>query len=182
MKKLVLSLVLALLALGLFTGAASAAQGNQPLREGRGLLHDYIVAAFAEKVGLTVDEVNAAVNAGKTLYQVALDQGIAQADVPALLKSVHETALAAAAVDGVITQAQANQMTQRMAKRGCMAGVYPAGGIRLQDGTGFGAGRGMNLGSGTGTCPMGGTRPQDGTGLQAGRGTRLGGRGGQANP
>lgn len=156
MKKVVLSLVLALLALGLFTGAASASQGNQPLREGRGLLHDYIVAAFAEEVGLTVDEVNAAVTAGKTLYQIALDEGIAEANIPALLKSVHETALAAAVADGVLTQAQADRMLARMAKQGY----------------------------GSGTCTMGGTRPQDGTGFGSGRGIgmRGGGRGSQTNP
>jgi hypothetical protein len=144
MKKITLSIVLALLALGLFTGTA-AAQGNQPSREGRGVMHDYLEQALADKLGLTVAEVEAQFDAGNTLWQIALDNGIAEADLTTFMQEVHEAAFAAAVSDGVLTQAQADLMLQRMASRGYGTGACPMGGARPQDGSGYGRGHGMGM-------------------------------------
>ncbi len=147
MKKIALSVVLALLALGLFTGAA-AAQGNQPPRETRGVMHEYIERALADKLGLTLEEVETRFDAGATLWQIAIDNGIAEANLPAFMLEVHQAAFAAAVADGALTQEQADWMLQRMSQRGYGAGVCPMGGTRPQDGTGYGFGRGMGMHNG----------------------------------
>ena len=93
-------------------------RGGMMGRSGTGLLHDAVVAAFAEKVGLTVEDVTTRLDAGETLASIAIAQGTAEADVPQLLTDVHTTALAAAVADGTITQAQADAMQQRWEARG----------------------------------------------------------------
>jgi hypothetical protein len=126
--------------------ASSLPQGYGPGgmmggRGGYGPMHDYVEQALAAKLGLTEAQVEEQLAAGKSMYQIASDKGIAEADIPALLTEVHKTAFAKAVVDGVLTQAQADAMLQRMSANG----FNPA------------------------NCPMGGTRPQDGTGLRGGR-------------
>ncbi len=142
MKKITLSVLLALLALGVFSGAAAA---SSTTGSGYGLLHDYMVSALANALNLTVDEVNARLTAGETMYQIALAEGIAAKDIPALLVEVRTAAINAAVADGVITQAQADWMLSRMAKRGYGTGTCPYGGVRPQDGTGSQFGRGMGM-------------------------------------
>ncbi len=114
--------------------------GNNPNQP----LHPYMVEALASALKMSTADVEAALAEGKTMYDIALAAGTAEADIPALLQTVHQTALTKAVEAGVITQAQADWMLQRMAQRG--------------------------YGNGDGTCPMGGTRPQDGTGMMHGRG------------
>lgn len=120
--------------------------GRGPMHDGtRGLLHDYMVKALADKLGLSVEAVESALDAGKRPYDLALENGVAVADIPALLQEVHASALAAAVADGVITQEQADFMLQRMQGRGY---GDPA------------------------NCPMNGQAPRDGTGFRAGHGMR----------
>lgn len=151
MKKIVFTVLLVVLALGVFTGVASA-QTSQPKM---GTLHEYMEKALAEKLGIPLATVEAQFDAGKTLYQIALDNGIAQADLPAFLLDVRTKAINAAVADGVITQAQADRM--------------------LRSG-GRGMGFGMMRGGGSGTGPCGGTGVPVGTGMQ------LGGHWQQVNP
>ena len=99
--------------------------------------------------------------AGKTLAQIALDHGIAQADLQAFLLSVRTLALQNAVADGVITQAQADRMLQ-MGGRGFGHGM-------MNGGSGYGM-----MGSGTGPC--------GGTGIPVGGMMQRGGRGQQTNP
>ena len=73
-----------------------------------------MISAFASAVGLTVDEVNTRLTNGETLDQIAIAQGKTQADLPALVTQVRQDALNAAVAAGVITQAQADVMLQRM--------------------------------------------------------------------
>jgi hypothetical protein len=141
MKKITLSVLLALLALGVFTGAA----GAQTTGPGYGLLHDYMAAALADALDLSVDEVEARLTAGETMYAIALAEGVAEDDIPALLADVRTAAVNAAVADGVITQAQADRMLARMARQGYGSGTCTMGGTRPQDGTGFGFGRGMGM-------------------------------------
>src|SRR5512137_1624211 len=124
MKKTLLVVLLVVLALGAFTGVASA-QTNQ---QNTGFLHEYMEKALAEKLGIPLATVEAQFDAGTTLYQIALDNGIAQADFPAFILDVRTKAINAALADGVITQTQADRMLK-------------AGGR----GMGFG-GRGLGMG------------------------------------
>ncbi len=90
--------------------------GSQEFRKGAGIMHDYMIAAFAKAVGLTVEEVDARLAKGETFKQIAIAQGKAEADLPALASQIRKAALDQAVADGVITQAQADQMLQRMDK------------------------------------------------------------------
>ncbi len=143
MKRIAFSVFLALLALGILAGTASA-QGNKPPFEGRGLLHEYIEQALADKLGLSLAEVEAQFEAGKTLWQIALDNGIAEADLPVFVREVHEAAFAAAVADGVITQAQADWMLQRMARYGYGIGHCLMGASGLRRGPGMPRGGGWS--------------------------------------
>jgi hypothetical protein len=149
-KKILFAVLIAVLALGTFASVASA----QTLQKNTGTIHDYMEKALAEKLGIPVATVEAQFDAGKSLYQIALDNGITQANLPAVMLEVRTAAIKAAVADKVITQAQADRM--------------------LQSG-GRGMGQGMMQG-GTGVGPCGGTGTPLGTGMQRG------GRWQQVNP
>ena len=157
MKKTLLIVALVVLALGALGIGVVAAQGGQPPvnsygygmmgggRGGYGPMHDYVEQALADKLGLTEAQIEEALASGKTMYQIALDNGIAEADVPAFMTEVHQAAFDKAVANGVLSKDQADWMLQRM------QGMYANG-------------------YGTGNCPMGGARPQDGTGFRGGFG------------
>ena len=155
MKKILFSLVLVLVGLVLVSGSASA-RGMRGPREGHTVMHGYVLQALADELDLSLEEVQEQYDSGLSFGQIALDNGIAEADLATFMQKVHETALSAAVEAGVITQEQADAMLQRLASRGF----------------------------GTRTCPMGGTRPQDGSGFRFGdgHGMRLWGFQGQTNP
>ncbi len=136
MKKILIAVVVAVLGLGLFTGIA-AARSYQEQAQQTGLLHEYMEQALADKLNLPLATVEAEFEAGKMLYQIALDNGIAQADLPAFMLEVRTLALEAAVADGVITQAQADRMTQR---------GYGMGGGMMNGQFGGRGGRGMHGG------------------------------------
>jgi hypothetical protein len=159
MKKTILIVGLVVLALGALGVGAAFAQGSTPpyagngpmMQNGTGVLHTYMVTAFADKLGLKVEDVNARLTAGETMYDIAIADGVKTEDFPALMTDVRTKALDAAVKDGVITQAQADWMKSR----------------------GFGRG---GYGNGTGTCPM--QNGQNGSfGPQGGRGGMGMGRG-----
>jgi hypothetical protein len=81
---------------------------------GEGVMHDNMISAFASVVGLTVDEVNTRLTNGETLQEIALAQGKTEVDLPALWSQVRQAVLDQAVADGVITQAQADKMLERM--------------------------------------------------------------------
>jgi hypothetical protein len=153
MKKTILIVALVVLAVGALGVGAAFAQGATPftgngprVQNGTGVLHTYMVTAFAEKLGLKVEDVNARLAAGETMYDIAIANGVKAEDFPALMVDVRTKALDAAVKDGVITQAQADWMKSR----------------------GFGRGGMMNgYGNGTGACPMNGGSfgPQGGRGF-----------------
>ncbi|MEW5829937.1 MAG: hypothetical protein AB1846_13675, partial [Chloroflexota bacterium] len=124
-------------------------------RGGYGPMHDYVEQALAQKLGLTEEQVEDLLASGVPMYQIALDNGVAEADLPAFFTEVHTVAFEKAVADGVLTQEQADWMLQRMNS------MYASG-------------------YGFGNCPMGGAYPQDGTGYQGGFGPgMMGGRGGR---
>ncbi len=98
-----------------------------------GVMREYMISAFANAVGLTVDQVNTRLANGETPAQIAIAQGKTEADLPALWTQVHQDAVNAAVAAGVVTQAQADRMLQMM---------------NNYSGPGFGPGYGF------GNCPM----------------------------
>ena len=83
---------------------------------GMGIMHDYMISAFASAVGLTVEEVNSHLTNGETFQAIALAQGKTEAELPALWSQVRQAALDQAVADGVFTQAQADKMLKQMNK------------------------------------------------------------------
>lgn len=144
MKKVLIVVSIVLVALVIFgagfafsqyqqVSAAGLLQGYGPGggmmggRGGYGPMHQYIEQALADKLGMTVAQIEEQFAAGKSMYQIVLDKGIAEKDVPALLTEVHKTAFAKAVADGVLTQAQADFMLQRMSANGFNYANCPMG-------------------------------------------------------
>ena len=172
MKKTILIVGLVVLSLGVFGLGVVLAQGVQPPYAGRGMMgggygpmHDYVEQALADKLGITEKDIEDALAAGKSMYQIVLDKGVKEADVPAILTEVHKTAFDKAVADGVITRAQADFMLQRMTANGFNFGNCP-----MQNGQGGGYGQG----NGNGRGMM--------NGGQYGPGNMMGGRWGQQPP
>jgi|WetSurMetagenome_2_1015567.scaffolds.fasta_scaffold46654_2 hypothetical protein len=97
---------------------------------GDGLLHDEIVTAFSASVGVSVAEIESRLTAGETLSDIALSKGFTVAEFQTMLKDAHEKAIAAAVVNGDLTQEQAdwmfthgNRMNDNQAGRGIGNGV-----------------------------------------------------------
>jgi hypothetical protein len=78
-----------------------------------GFLHDELVAVYADKLGLSVEDLEARLAAGETLSQVALAQGLTFEEFFALRAEARAQALDQAVADGDLTQAQAVWMKTR---------------------------------------------------------------------
>lgn len=94
-------------------------------RGGYGQIHTYVEQALADKLGMSLADLDAAEAKGQSWSQIAISKGTAAADVNALLAEVHKTALAKAVTDGVLTQAQADAMLQNMTANGFNDGFGP---------------------------------------------------------
>jgi len=75
-----------------------------------------LVDATAEATGLTVDQVIAALQEGKTFAQIAQEAGVAQQAIVDAFLADREAALVQAVADGRLTQEQADQMLAEMAE------------------------------------------------------------------
>lgn len=153
-------LVVALLSAGI----ASAQEPTPPPVPrgpyGTGLMsasHEEIHGATAEALGLTVGELDAELAAGKTLAQIAEEQGADLEDVVAARDAARAAVVEQLVADGKLTREQADRMLDRMEARA--AAGYGTGncmgarqGMRGQGGYGqqFGRGMGQKLGQGLG--------------------------------
>jgi hypothetical protein len=153
MKKTILIVGLVVVAVAVFGVGVAFAQDITPytghgpmMQNGGGYLHTYMVAALADKLGLKVDDVNARITAGETMYDIAIADGVKAEDFPALMIEVRAQAVSAAVKDGVITQEQADWMNSH----GMGRGGYGTGDCTMQNGTGTGYGPGMMNGNGRG--------------------------------
>jgi len=101
--------------------------------DGYGPMHDYMLQGFADAFGITVDELQAQLDAGETMYTIAEAQGYTLEQFRELMIQVRTDALNQLVADGVITQEQADWMLSRMSQ------MWQGG-----------------YGPGSGSCPMGG--------------------------
>ena len=149
-KKLLLvigGVLAALLVVGAVGATAAFAQEgtNSPMhrggpggegRGGRGL-GDAELAAAANVLGMTTDEVTSALQDGKTLQDLADDAGVDIEDVRAAIQAVHATEMrdriSQAVEDGTMTQDKADWLLEGLDNG------YIGGG---EGGFGFGGGRG----------------------------------------
>lgn len=106
----------------------------------QGVLHDYMVASFAEALGLAPEELQARLEGGETMYQLAEAQGLSLEDFQELMTEARTAAFDQAVADGVLSQDQADWMSQHMAQKQA-AGFGP--GFCHGSGTGVGASRGQ---------------------------------------
>jgi hypothetical protein len=152
MKKVQIVLIAAavLLVAGLGAVGIAAARDSQlacPNCGARGLmmsdgdegpLHDYMIAAFSKALGLDAAALEARLEAGESLYQIALSEGVTADEFPAWLTEARGQALQAAVEAGVLTQEQADWMLQH--GRGTGSGMGRMRGGRYGDGPGRGTG------------------------------------------
>ena len=179
MKKTLLIVAITVLALGVLGAGVAFAQAERPsqpyafsrtqsagaggpgmmsdARGGNEFTHAYVVQVLAEKFGLSEAQVEDALANDASMVQLALDNGIAEADLPAFMNEVHQAAFDKAVADGAMTREQAGWMLERM------GGMFTDG-------------------AGLGDCPMDGEQPLDGTGVRSMPGSRGGGRWGQTQP
>jgi len=128
MKKIIVTSLLVVAALAVFSTGAAFAQDDQPpfapqgrmQGGGEGPLHVYMIQALAEVFEMDAAKLESRLESGETAYQIALAQGIAAEDIPALLSAARAEALDAAVAAGVISQEQADWMKSRGFGRGGM--------------------------------------------------------------
>jgi hypothetical protein len=118
-------------------GPMVSGQGNEWMAQYRDEMH----AAIAKALGLSVEEFEAALASGQTVWQIAEAQGISAETLQAAMQTARADVLAQAVADGTLTQAQADAMLARTTQGG-----------------GQGMGRGMGRGNGqqggyAGNCP-----------------------------
>ena len=119
-------LLVAVLAFGAMGATNVFAQGpvDTPLHGGRGPggrgLSDEALAAVAEVLDMTADEVTAALQSGKTLADLAEEAGVDIEDVRTAIQAVRETEMreriAQAVEDGTITQEHADWLIEGLDK------------------------------------------------------------------
>lgn len=151
MKKTILLIGLLALVLGILgiVGVRAAfAQGGRPPsgQGGYGWMHDYIEQALAAKLGVSEEQVEDQLAAGKSMYQIALDNGIKQDDLANFMNDVHKDAFDQAVKDGLMTQQQADWMLQRM--QNMFQNGYGPGNCPMHNGQGVPSQRGQGIGPG----------------------------------
>lgn len=130
--------------------AGVGVRGNGMMLGGTtGPMHTYMVDAYAQTLGLTVEEIQAQIDAGKTMWQLVADQGLSDEEIKGVMIQARTLALNAMVTDGLLTQEQADFRLERM--NTMLSGDFTPG-----------------------DCPMGVSGASGGVG--AGRGGRGGGR------
>ena len=136
MKKTVVAILLVVAALAVLATGVAVAQAPQPPTPGgwpgmgrgmmrgfgangkEGPMHEYMVKAMADALGIPTSDFEARLDAGETPYQIALDLGISADKIPTLLSDARSKALDAAVAAKALTQTQADWMKSRGARMG----------------------------------------------------------------
>lgn len=79
-----------------------------------GPMHEAMVAAVAEALGLTPEEIETRHDAGETLWEIAEAEGLSAEEIQDLMSSTHDAALEDAVANGDLTQEQADWMDAHM--------------------------------------------------------------------
>jgi hypothetical protein len=105
---------------GMMGGRGSHSMMGQggPVDGSFGPMHEYMVATFAEALNLTPEELQAHLDAGETMWQVAEAQGFTLETFRTLMLEARADALQQAVEAGTITPEQAEWMSQRMSRMG----------------------------------------------------------------
>lgn len=123
MKKIgkVAGIALIVAVVGLLTVSVASAQEPDPPVPGQGAywedMHESVFAAAADALGMSVDELEAAIADGATIWELADKQGVDVADVWAAMDAARADELEELVEAGVLTQAQADWMLSAMQHR-----------------------------------------------------------------
>jgi len=124
------------------SGYQGQGRGN---RAGGQILRPYMEVAVAGGLGISLEELQAAHNEGKTAWDVAQEKGFSESEFQEMFLNARSQALTAAAAEGVITQEQADSMLahfEQMAANGMAPGNCDGTGAgKMQHGSRMG-GRG----------------------------------------
>ena len=88
---------------------------NRGIRQGEmdGLLHELFMAAYAEALGIDVEELEARIAAGESMSEIALSLGYTLETFWDLKLEVRASVIEQGVVDGILTQEQADWMKTR---------------------------------------------------------------------
>ena len=148
MKRNILLALVAALTISLIANGAAFAQGYGPGGNGTNTgtainvevtLSNYMPAAMADVLGLSVDDINARLASGETFYTIALSLGYTADQLPALMTSIRAEAIDLATAAGVISVDQSS----------FLLGNQYGGNTR---GNGAGTASMYSTGDGTGIC------------------------------
>ena len=120
MKKTFMMAFVLVAVVGLVFAGSVFAQSDSPPIEGErgdGVLREYIVEAMADALGISVDELEA-MRENKELRGFFEEQGFSRAEMQTMLQEARTAALNAALADGVITEAQAEQIKNKSGRGG----------------------------------------------------------------
>jgi hypothetical protein len=78
--------------------------------QGYGVMQQYEIAALAEKLGMTTDDLTKQLNSGKTVLDLAADKGMTVKDFITMQEDVRVSAIDKALAAGVISRNQADAM------------------------------------------------------------------------
>jgi hypothetical protein len=106
--------------------------GGTNANVGDGILHEVMIAAYASELNIPVADLEARLDSGETMAQIALTAGMTLEQFRTLMVEVRTQAIEQALNNGVLTQAQASWMSQHGA--GQMAGGQMGHGSGMRGG------------------------------------------------
>lgn len=121
---------------GMMGGRWNRGYRDQASPDSYGPMHEPMIAAMAEALNLTPEELEARHDAGETMWDIAQDLGLTQEQFQAAMIQARTEALSQAVADGTISQEQADWMLERMNRMGS-GGYGPGAGGCTGMGGGF---------------------------------------------
>lgn len=108
-------------------GANGGTMGTGIAGTSDGILHEDLIAIYAEKLDISVADLNSRLAAGETLSAIASSKGLTSEQFTALMSDARSLTLDQAVKDGTLTQTQADWMKTRGAAMSNGSGVRGAG-------------------------------------------------------
>jgi len=120
---------------GMMGGRGGLGGGMHFMDEGP--YHEVMLSSFAEALGLTVDQLDARLGEGETMWQIAEDEGATRDEFIAIMQEARSSMLEQAVEDGFMSQDQADFMNSRWQERGVSRGYEGCMGVGQIDPQGF---------------------------------------------
>ena len=94
---------------------------------GDGILHDDMIAGYSEALNISITDLEARLDSGETMAQIALSEGLTFEQFRTLMVNVRNQAIDQAVLSGALTQVQADWM--KLYGAGQTAGGYAGKGM-----------------------------------------------------